>query len=141
MPAPDVGKRAAQLIRRPHMHRVALALTIFLSGCASAPSSRETCDFVAESSGLRLAPLRLSSSEKSNWLEDVRESTTGYRLTHWYQGSDGTRLVCLYANKCKAKAIVYRESGSGWQKVDPPGSALLCVLVTPNDSPEQARER
>jgi hypothetical protein len=123
------------------MHRAALALTVFLSGCASSPSSRETCDFVAESSGLGMTPLVLSSSEKSRWLKDVGAPTAGYRLTRWYQGSDNTRLVCLYTNKCKAEAIVYRRNSSGWQKVDPPNAALLCVLVTPDTSPQRTRER
>jgi hypothetical protein len=123
------------------MYRAALALTVLLSGCAAAPSSRETCDFMAQSSGLGMEPLRLGSAEKAQWLKEVGITTTRYRSTHWYQNADDTRLFCLYTNKCDAEAIVYRKSSTGWQKIDPPDTGLLCVLVTPNNSLERTRER
>jgi hypothetical protein len=123
------------------MHRAALALTVLLSGCVVAPSSRETCDFVAESSALEMTPLRIKSSERSKWLKEVGLSTAGYRSTHWYQSADDTRLVCLYTNKCTAEAMVYRKNSSGWHKIEPPDSAILCVLVTPNKSLERTRGR
>jgi hypothetical protein len=126
---------------RHRMHRSILALTVLLHGCASSPSSRETCDFVAESSRLGVTPLEISASEKMQWLKEVGLSTARYRSTHWYQGGDGTRLVCLYRNACNADAAAYRKNGTGWEKIEPPDRALLCVLVTPNKDRERTRER
>jgi len=140
VPNPILCAVFSSAVRR-HMHRAALALTVLLSGCVADPSSRETCDIVAESSRLRMMPLRIKTPEKLSWLREVGLSTAGYRSTHWYQNADNTRLICLYTNMCKADAMVYRRNSVGWQKIEPPDSALLCVLVTPNTLLERTRER
>jgi hypothetical protein len=123
------------------MHRCALTLTVLLSGCVAAPSSRETCDFLAESSRLEMTPLRIDASAKSRLLKEVGVSSARYRSTHWYQNADNTRLVCLYKNRCNAEAMVNHPNSIGWQKIELPDSAPLCVLLTPNKSLERTRDR
>src|SRR4051794_23292727 len=70
VPSSYRGARSASMLG-VICNSAALALTVLLSGCVTTTSSRETCDFVAESSGLEMAPLRIEPAEKSNWLKEV----------------------------------------------------------------------
>lgn len=111
------------------MHRIAFALSFAaLCGCATAPSSRDTCNFLAESSALYVEPVRLSQSDSALWLSRVGLSTRSYRSIYWYQNGTDVRLVCLYKTKCKATVRAYRRNGAGWHQFEPPDSGILCVV-------------
>jgi hypothetical protein len=116
------------------MRRFALVPLVLIAGCASGPPSRDTCNFVGESSRLDVTHVALSQSENARWLDEVGLSTRRYRRTYWYRNGDDIRLVCLYTSQCKAKALAYRKTDAGWQQFEPPDAALLCVLVTPGEA-------
>jgi hypothetical protein len=110
------------------MYRIALALSVTaLAGCVMAPTSRDTCDFLAASSALDVRPARVHQAERSRWLAEVGLSNERYRALYWYEDGTDIRLVCLFKTKCKATVRAYRKGGVGWQQFNPPDAGILCA--------------